>query len=187
MTMPADHPEAFCERCGSRNPVWTVPSDRFNTAVNRGEVVCPSCFIFAHEDATGMHTVWELVPKTPFRWIGDTGRPTPYLPARVIRPAPTDREMDPVTMSDDEIDAAARKALELGAEMGAQLAAARDARDSAVAALNRVLDIRETQAERYEKVLKKLANHEEDWDGRDCNEVHAIAYAALQDPTEGET
>lgn len=74
------HPEDFCERCGGRNVTWFVDSDRFNTAVNRSEVVCPSCFVVAHEAATGMRTAWELVPSTPFRWIEDAGRSTPFLP-----------------------------------------------------------------------------------------------------------
>lgn len=73
------HPEDFCQRCGARNPVWTVDSDRFNTAVNRSEIVCPSCFIFAHEKATGMATVWQLTPYAPFRWISPEGEPTPFI------------------------------------------------------------------------------------------------------------
>jgi hypothetical protein len=79
--IPADdaHPEDFCQRCGGRNPVWWVDSDRYNTAVNRAEIVCPTCFVFAHEEATGMRCVWTLVPDGPFRWIEDDGRPTPFL------------------------------------------------------------------------------------------------------------
>lgn len=71
--------EGKCERCGGRNPVWSVDSDRYNMALNRSETVCPTCFVFAHERATGMKTVWELHPMTPFRWIEDEGRPTPFL------------------------------------------------------------------------------------------------------------
>jgi hypothetical protein len=74
----APHPEDFCERCGARNPVWNVDSDRFDMAVNSSEIVCPSCFIFAHEAATGMTCCWQLTPMTPFRWIDDEGRPTPF-------------------------------------------------------------------------------------------------------------
>jgi hypothetical protein len=73
------HPEDYCQRCGSRNPVWTVDSDRFNTAVNRSEIVCPSCFIAAHETATGMKTVWQLTPYTAFKWVDNDGRPTPFI------------------------------------------------------------------------------------------------------------
>lgn len=82
MAVDPDHPEAICQRCGGRNPVWWVDSDRFNTACNNGEIVCPTCFIFAHEAATGMSCAWELRPGTHFSWIEDSGRPTPFLPAK---------------------------------------------------------------------------------------------------------
>lgn len=78
------HPEDNCQRCGGLNPVWWVDSDRYNTAVNRAEVVCPTCFVFAHEAATGMRCVWTLVPDGPFRWIEDEGRSTPFLPVQVV-------------------------------------------------------------------------------------------------------
>jgi hypothetical protein len=29
------HPEDFCQRCGARNPVWNVDSDRYNTGDGR--------------------------------------------------------------------------------------------------------------------------------------------------------
>lgn len=74
----ADHPEDRCGRCGGRNVVWNVDSDRYNTAVNRSEIVCPTCFVIAHEAATGMSTVWQLTPMCPFRWIDPEGRPTPF-------------------------------------------------------------------------------------------------------------
>lgn len=73
------HPEAFCGRCGRLNPSWVVHSDRYNTAVNRSEIVCPSCFMLAHEAATGMTCTWSLVPATPFRWVDDGGRSTPFI------------------------------------------------------------------------------------------------------------
>lgn len=62
-----EHPEAFCGRCGRSNPVWVADSDRFNLAVGRAEIVCPSCFVAAHEEATGLTCVWELRPYSPFR------------------------------------------------------------------------------------------------------------------------
>lgn len=65
-------PEHFCDRCGGLNCVWFVDSDRWNTAVgvdHRGLILCPSCFVLAHEQATGMGTVWKLVPDVPFKWI----------------------------------------------------------------------------------------------------------------------
>lgn len=74
-----EHPEDLCGRCGGRNVNWVVPSDRYNTAINRSEIVCPTCFILAHQKATGMVTCWELVPSTPFRWIDPDGRLTPLI------------------------------------------------------------------------------------------------------------
>ncbi|MFW7414731.1 hypothetical protein [Demequina sp. SO4-18] len=71
-------PQATCEICGGANPSWHVDSDRWNTALYRGAIACPSCFIEAHEAATGMRSTWALVPSTPFRWIDDDGRPTPF-------------------------------------------------------------------------------------------------------------
>jgi hypothetical protein len=77
--------EGQCERCGGRNPVWYVDSDRYNMAVNRSETVCPSCFVAAHEVATGMTTLWELRPSAPFRWLEAAGRPTPFLRAAIAK------------------------------------------------------------------------------------------------------
>lgn len=68
-----DHPEGDCQECGRSNEgSWFVDSDRFNAAMHaigrgRGAIVCPSCFIAAHERATGLSTSWRLVPATPFR------------------------------------------------------------------------------------------------------------------------
>lgn len=73
------HPEHFCQRCGGRNPNWFVASDRYNTAVNRSEIICPTCFVFAHQEATGMKCLWELIPGSHFSWIEDEGRTTPFF------------------------------------------------------------------------------------------------------------
>ena len=75
----APHPEDFCDLCGGKNPVWWVDSDRWNMALNQAVIACPSCFVAAHEAATGMHCMWKLEPATPFRWIEDEGRPTPFV------------------------------------------------------------------------------------------------------------
>jgi hypothetical protein len=82
----SDHPEDRCQRCGGHNIAWSIDSDRFNTAVNRSEIVCPTCFVVAHERATGMHCCWTLVPSAPFRWISDLGRPTPFIGHRLEVP-----------------------------------------------------------------------------------------------------
>jgi hypothetical protein len=74
-----DHPEDNCQRCGGRNITWFVDGDRFNTACNRSEIVCPTCFVLAHERATGMRCCWELSPGGVFRWISAEGRPTPFI------------------------------------------------------------------------------------------------------------
>ncbi len=60
-------PEDYCHKCGGVNvPSWSVDSDRFNMAFSRehayGGIVCPGCFVVAHERATGMYTTWKLVP-----------------------------------------------------------------------------------------------------------------------------
>lgn len=79
LSTEGSHPEDTCQRCGRFNPVWWVDSDRWNMALNRSEIVCPSCFVKAHEKATGMHTSWRLVPETPFQWIEPAGRETPFI------------------------------------------------------------------------------------------------------------
>ena len=75
---PDFHPEDYCHRCGGRNvPSWYVDSDRFNMAFGPPNehpyngIVCPGCFVDAHEEATGMRCTWELRPSptTPFQWI----------------------------------------------------------------------------------------------------------------------
>lgn len=66
------HPEGTCQQCGGPNCSWSVDSDRFNAAMaaigrDRGAIVCPTCFMDAHEKATSLTTSWDLVPGTPFR------------------------------------------------------------------------------------------------------------------------
>lgn len=72
---PDFHPEDYCHRCGGRNLSWFVESDLFNTAYPGRHpyngIVCPGCFVEAHERATGLTTTWELRPTLshPFRQI----------------------------------------------------------------------------------------------------------------------
>lgn len=74
---PDFHPEDYCHRCGGRNRSWFVDSDRFNAAYGPPDehphngIVCPGCFIEAHEAATGLTTTWRLVPAQPFRPGGE--------------------------------------------------------------------------------------------------------------------
>jgi hypothetical protein len=70
------HPEDHCHRCGGRNPSWHVDSDRFNTAFPSDPhvIVCPGCFVAAHEKATGLSASWTLVPATPFRPVEEVDR-----------------------------------------------------------------------------------------------------------------
>jgi hypothetical protein len=74
--MSADnpHPEDFCQVCERPNVVWWVDSDRFNLAMGglgltRSAIVCPSCFVKGHEQATGLSAAWEIKPSTVFRPI----------------------------------------------------------------------------------------------------------------------
>lgn len=71
--------EDVCDLCGGPNIVWFVDSDRWNTALNRSIIACPVCFVKEHERATGMTTMWELRPSSPFKWIEDSGRDTPFI------------------------------------------------------------------------------------------------------------
>lgn len=75
----SEHVEGTCEVCGGANPNWHVDSDRWNTAFRRGVIACPTCFVVAHEAATGMRANWKIEPATPFAWIGPDGRETPFL------------------------------------------------------------------------------------------------------------
>jgi hypothetical protein len=77
---PDFHPEDYCHRCGGRNvSSWFVDSDRFNDAFGPPEVhpyngiVCPGCFVEAHEKDTGLKTTWQLIPApgVGFRPIDD--------------------------------------------------------------------------------------------------------------------
>jgi hypothetical protein len=63
------HPEDFCHRCGQRNPGWWVDFEHWKEATHmlgRGSVsiVCPTCFIFLWEKATGQQAHWQLVLDT---------------------------------------------------------------------------------------------------------------------------
>ncbi len=66
------HPETFCHRCGGKNvSSWFVDSDCFNVAVRAlgltiTTILCPGCFVFGHELATGVRCTWELNPFSPF-------------------------------------------------------------------------------------------------------------------------
>ncbi len=71
---PDFHPEDYCHRCGGRNVgSWFVDSDRFDAAFGSPSehpyqgIVCPGCFVEAHEQATGLRCTWKLEPATPFR------------------------------------------------------------------------------------------------------------------------
>lgn len=65
---PDFHPEDYCHRCGGVNPVWWIDSDRFNLAMGRPSehrwngIVCPGCFAELHAAATGLQTVWTMIP-----------------------------------------------------------------------------------------------------------------------------
>lgn len=60
---PNFHPEDFCHRCGRSNIVWFTNSEFWNVAVPKvTEILCPQCFVTAHEDATGRSHAWELIP-----------------------------------------------------------------------------------------------------------------------------
>jgi len=66
---PDFHPEDYCHKCGGKNiPSWHVDSDRFNLAFGRHDmhpyngIVCPGCFVVAHEEATGLTVTWTLIP-----------------------------------------------------------------------------------------------------------------------------
>lgn len=53
--------EDECHECGSTNPVWYAPSEDWNLAtakIGREAILCPSCFIFLYERATGEEPVW---------------------------------------------------------------------------------------------------------------------------------
>lgn len=77
---PDFHPEDYCHRCGSRNAgSWSVDSDRFNAAVDalgltNVTIICPSCFVYGHEKATGLRCSWQLVVGTPFHPIENARR-----------------------------------------------------------------------------------------------------------------
>lgn len=67
------HPERYCHKCGNRNVwSWAVDSDEWNRAIRNpdgsvregypgSEILCPSCFVYAHEEVTGDTSLWTLV------------------------------------------------------------------------------------------------------------------------------
>lgn len=63
---PDFHPETFCHRCGRRNVTsWHADSEEWDVAVagrERGvvDILCPSCFVALHEQATGRSGHWHL-------------------------------------------------------------------------------------------------------------------------------
>ncbi len=110
---PDFHPEDYCHRCGNRNiPSWSVDSDRFNIAMGREHqwngIICPTCFVDLHEQASGLVTTWRLVPEM-FRagtWDelraddipqGATGPVVESSSARSTREQPTPDEPGSVT------------------------------------------------------------------------------------------
>lgn len=71
MTVTYMHPEQRCQECGERNPPWSTDSDRWNAAcraagIDRGAIMCPTCFVSFHEAETGLRTNWTLQPGIPF-------------------------------------------------------------------------------------------------------------------------
>ena len=70
------HPGDFCHRCGGRSvSSWFVDSDLFNVAMEPflehkyNGIICPGCFVALHEEVTGLHCTWTLIPYTPFRHV----------------------------------------------------------------------------------------------------------------------
>lgn len=51
MTIPADHPESTCQKCGGPNVCWHAPSETWNRVAtpDRYVIWCPLCFIAASE------------------------------------------------------------------------------------------------------------------------------------------
>lgn len=74
---PDFHPETYCHRCGGVNvPSWHVDPDLFAMAFpdTAHLIVCPGCFVVAHQQATGLMSSWKLVPDTPFERGASCGR-----------------------------------------------------------------------------------------------------------------
>lgn len=63
---PDFHPEDYCHRCGKAIPVWHADSELWFTAFpeargsDGGGIMCPSCFAFAYEQATGTTPIWRF-------------------------------------------------------------------------------------------------------------------------------
>ena len=64
---PDFHPEDFCHRCGTRNPLWFTDRETWIAATaqwaadtGREGICCPKCFVEMHEAATGRQVMWSL-------------------------------------------------------------------------------------------------------------------------------
>lgn len=64
---PDIHPEDYCHRCGTRNPLWFTDRDTWVTATaawaaqtGREGICCPQCFAEMHQQATGHTTIWRV-------------------------------------------------------------------------------------------------------------------------------
>lgn len=66
---PDMHPEDFCHRCGIRNHSWAADRQSWLEATTsyaeqtgHEGILCPSCFIELHQQATGQATIWAIHP-----------------------------------------------------------------------------------------------------------------------------
>lgn len=58
------HPEAFCNKCGSKNPSWHAPNELWNKVTGNPAalIICPSCFEeIAEKLGFNVHTVVDLI------------------------------------------------------------------------------------------------------------------------------
>lgn len=68
-----EHPEARCQRCGQRNPVWFVPSPLWNEVMRNRDrleetcdwgIICPTCFAYLAEGKDiGLGGAWKWEPE----------------------------------------------------------------------------------------------------------------------------
>jgi hypothetical protein len=55
-----------CDRCGIANPVWFTPSWLWSLVMgdDRGDILCPACFIALAEKANVLPSAWVLTPES---------------------------------------------------------------------------------------------------------------------------
>lgn len=161
-----EHPEAYCNDCGQRNPTWYAPNELWNTLCERHEIICPVCFQ-KRAEAARINIIFttEDLKKHPVLDAGEWFNDSPWVTSDLI-------EIDERTLglntevffeclqSFAQASITARESE--WAREKAELVKHLENRDTDVEALNQRIEWKDEKIDAYEYEIKMLLTAYED-------------------------